>query len=45
MFFQHIEMYSVLGGIPFYWDKIDFELTVEENIDNLFFSRDAEMVG
>ena len=25
-------MYSVLGGIPFYWDKIDFELTVEENI-------------
>lgn len=42
---QYIEMYSVLGGIPFYWDKIDFELTVEENIDNLFFSRDAEMVG
>ena len=40
---QYLEMYSALGGVPFYWDKIDFSLPVSENIDNLFFNKNAEL--
>ena len=40
---QYLEMYSAIGGVPFYWEKIDFTLPVSENIDRLFFAKDAEL--
>ncbi|MGN0907429.1 MAG: ATP-binding protein [Bullifex sp.] len=42
---HYIQMYSAIGGVPYYWDKIDFTLSVEENMDNLFFSRDGELAA
>ena len=35
----------VLGGIPFYLDQIDQQMTLNENIDNLFFRKGAPMQG
>lgn len=35
---QVLDIYMVLGGIPYYLDMLDPELTVDQNIDMLFFS-------
>ena len=35
------ECYMALGGIPFYLDLLDKELTYSANIDNLFFKKHA----
>ncbi|MBO4773005.1 MAG: ATP-binding protein [Bacteroidales bacterium] len=38
-----IETYMILGGIPYYWDYLQKELSWAQNIDNLFFSRKAAL--
>ena len=41
MEFSHydiLEFYMALGGIPYYWNFIDRELSVSQNIDKIFFS-------
>ena len=39
------ELYMVLGGIPYYLSKIDGSLTLSENVDRLFFAKDAQLNG
>lgn len=37
------ECYMILGGIPFYLDLLDRNLTYSQNIDNLFFVKHAAL--
>lgn len=37
--------YMILGGIPFYWTFLKKGMSVDQNIDNLLFSRDGELYG
>ena len=41
--YQIAECYMTMGGIPYYLSKIKRGLSVAQNIDNLFFKRDAEL--
>lgn len=36
--YQIIQLYMVLGGIPFYWDEVEKGLSATQNIDVLCFS-------
>ena len=38
---QLMECYMVMGGIPFYWSKLERGLSLSQNIDNLFFNPDG----
>ena len=38
---QICECYMALGGIPFYWKPLEKGLSVAQNMDQLFFARDA----
>ena len=38
-----VQVYMIMGGIPFYLRLIDPELTLNENIDNMFFKKRAEL--
>ena len=40
---QLLECYMVMGGIPFYWSLLKKELSLPQNIDNMFFSEDGEL--
>lgn len=40
--YQLVENYMIMGGIPFYWSLIKRELSMAQNIDTLFFSKDSE---
>ena len=37
------ECYMTMGGIPYYLSKIDGNLSIAQNIDNLFFADNAEL--
>lgn len=37
------QLYMALGGIPYYLSLLDYELSVAENIDALFFAKNAEL--
>lgn len=39
--YQIAQVYMTIGGIPYYLDMLDASRTVNENIDNLFFSEGA----
>jgi len=41
--YQIAECYMTMGGIPYYLSKIKRGLSLAQNIDNLFFKRDAEL--
>ena len=41
--YQITQTYMILGGIPFYLKYLDEDLTLEENIDELFFTKDAKL--
>jgi len=41
--YQIAECYMIMGGIPYYLSKIKRGLSLAQNIDNLFFERDAEL--
>ncbi len=39
---QMAEAYMIMGGIPFYWSKLEKTKSLSQNIDNLFFASDGE---
>jgi AAA+ ATPase superfamily predicted ATPase len=41
--YQIAECYMVMGGIPYYLSKIKKGLSVAQNVDDMFFIRDAEL--
>ena len=41
--YQIAEIYMIMGGIPFYLEKIKQGKSVAQNIDNLFFSKTGEL--
>ncbi|MBQ6769705.1 MAG: ATP-binding protein [Bacteroidales bacterium] len=40
---QLMECYMVMGGIPYYWSKLERGYSLQQNIDNLFFAHDGEL--
>ena len=38
-----LELYMVLGGIPFYWSLLETGKSVAQNIDNLFFASNGKL--
>ena len=40
---QLLEAYMIFGGVPFYWTFLKKDYSLAQNIDQLFFSRNAEM--
>ena len=38
---QILDVYMVMGGIPYYLDMLDAELPLSVNIDRLFFAENA----
>ena len=43
--YQIVEMYMVLGGIPFYWKHLEPDLSADQNVDDLFFARSNKLEG
>jgi len=41
--FQIAECYMVLGGIPYYLEQLEKPLSLSQNIDNLFFKKNAAL--
>ncbi|GHU72888.1 hypothetical protein FACS189413_16620 [Bacteroidia bacterium] len=41
--YQIAEIYMIMGGIPFYLDKLKQGKGVSQNIDNILFSKNAEL--
>jgi uncharacterized protein len=39
--YQIIQLYMVMGGIPFYWDEIDPSLSPSQNIESICFSENG----
>jgi len=39
--FQIAECYMILGGIPYYLEQLEKSLSLPQNIDNLFFKKNA----
>lgn len=39
--YQLVQLYMVLGGIPFYWDAVEKGLSAAQNIDKLCFTRNG----
>ena len=40
---QILEGYMVLGGIPYYWERLEKAQSIDQNIDRLFFGDDAPL--
>lgn len=40
---QVLEGYMVLGGVPFYWEKLEKSQSIDQNVDRLFFGPDAPL--
>lgn len=38
-----LQMYMAIGGVPYYLSLLDYDLSVADNIDKLFFSDGAEL--
>lgn len=41
--YEIAECYMIMGGIPFYLNLLNAELSLRENIDNLFFKKKGEL--
>ena len=39
------QVYMILGGIPYYLDMLDKDMTLPANIDNLLFNKGAQLKG
>lgn len=39
--YQILQAYMVIGGVPFYWSLLDLKQSLVQNIDRLFFQRNA----
>lgn len=40
---QILEAYMIMGGIPFYWSKLDREYSLVQNVNSLFFNVDGDL--
>lgn len=40
---QIAECYMALGGVAYYWSQLSSEMSVAQNIDRLFFAKDAKL--
>lgn len=40
---QILEAYMIMGGVPFYWSHLKKGLSLSQNIDQLFFVKDAPL--
>jgi AAA+ ATPase superfamily predicted ATPase len=40
---QILECYMVMGGVPFYWSLLNKELSLPQNIDNIFFNENGPL--
>jgi hypothetical protein len=40
-----VEGYMIMGGIPYYWSLLEKGLSMSQNIDNLFFSKNSEALS
>ena len=38
-----LETYMIMGGIPYYWNFLERQLSVSQNIDKIFFSESAPL--
>ena len=41
--YEIAEGYMIMGGIPYYWNLMDRDLSYSQNIDNLFFRENGEL--
>lgn len=41
--YEIAECYMIMGGIPYYLDLLDSEVSLKQNIDNLFFKKKGEL--
>ena len=41
--YEIAEGYMIMGGIPYYWNLMDRDLSYSQNIDNLFFRENGEI--
>jgi AAA+ ATPase superfamily predicted ATPase len=41
--YEIIETYMILGGVPYYWKFLDKSLSLPQNIDRMFFAKNAEL--
>ena len=39
--YQIAQAYMIIGGVPFYWSLLDTKLSLVQNIDRLFFQKNA----
>ncbi len=42
---QLLQIYSAMGGIPYYLKLLDAKLSISQNIDRLFFSAEGELLS
>ena len=40
---QVVDCYMVFGGVPYYWELLDRELSLAQNIDNLCFKENGQL--
>ena len=40
---QILDMYMVIGGVPYYWEFLKKGLSVAQNIDQMFFAPEAQL--
>ncbi|MCR4559765.1 MAG: AAA family ATPase [Bacteroidales bacterium] len=40
---QIAEGYMIMGGVPFYWAQLQKGLSLDQNVDNLFFAPDGKL--
>ena len=40
---QVLDGYMVLGGVPYYWDKLEKAESIDQNVDRLFFGPDSPL--
>ena len=41
--YEMMEAYMIFGGIPFYWSLLDRRMSLAQNVDSLFFGRNAKL--
>lgn len=41
--YQVLQCYMITGGVPFYLNKMHYQLSLAQNIDQLFFAKNAEL--
>ncbi len=43
--YQILNLYMIMGGVALYWTLLEKQYSIAQNIDNLFFNRNAKLQG